>query len=166
MQISHIYLLNGRKGKPLFVLIIMKREEHWRIQETEHMYTNPTRRGKKKSHINTIQAYMCVYTVYATKPTTNNTVCSIKSFNVDICLPLVAIDGLTGCLHNKCTHVYVTFSIARCRFPYQCFTLIVYRMHKHRRIPGCCTIHLNRNIFNGLWNRFKMTNINTNNVIE
>lgn len=63
---SAIYILNGRKGKPLFVLIIMKREEHWRIQETEHMYTNPTRRGKKKSHINTIQAYMCVYTVYAT----------------------------------------------------------------------------------------------------
>lgn len=29
------------------------------------------------------------------------------SFNVDIYLPSVVIAGLTGCLYNKCIHVYV-----------------------------------------------------------
>lgn len=48
-------------------------------------------------------------------------------FNVDIYLPLVTIAGLTGCLHNKCTHVYVHYSTVCARYLRNIYTLI----HSH-----------------------------------
>lgn len=101
---------NGRKGKPLFVLIIMETLSKSIDEQQNFVHKSVLMIKGKKSHIKySKQGGMCVRDDDDDdEPITNNTVCSVKSFNVDIYLLLVAIAGLTGCLHNKYTHVYVT----------------------------------------------------------